>query len=187
MDALLNLLILYVIFMFFSSLFKKVNTPKRYRGQQTPPSSTSSGHAASSQTLSEDIQTKFKHYAEKVEQYLNQSPSSQQSSSRLSDQAGTQPPASSSSEAFAPSENLTLEATDKELEQILTPPPQRIAQDILSGSQRFPQKKKTKEAGRSKSLIGAFRHPRSVLQGIIMSEVLGPPLSKRDPRFQRKV
>lgn len=171
MDILFGLLFLYVIFMVFGALFKKVNSPKRDQNQEQG--------AASPQTLSDDLQTKFKEYAGKVEQYLNQSSSSRQSDSSGSDRFN--PP----QEPFPPVEeqaaNFTLESTDKELERLLTPDQQRI-----SRSQRSSQRKKTTETVRTESFTSVFRHPRTILQGIIMSEILGPPLSKRPRSSKRK-
>jgi hypothetical protein len=176
MDALLNLLFLYIIFMLFSSLFKKVNSPKRFQNQAQS--------AASPQTLSDDIQAIFKHYARKVEQYLNQTSPSTQSDSSRTDQFKT------SQKPFPPVEeqavHFTLESTDRELEHLITPDQQRLAQDMFSRPQRSPQPNKRKETLQSKSFTSAFRNPRTILHGIVISEILGPPLSKRPRSSKRK-
>lgn len=176
MDALLNLLFLYIIFMLFGSLFRKMNAPKRSQNQQTSP--------ASSQSLSDDIQAKFKQYAGKVEEFLTQMSPSQQSSSSQSERfKAPQEHFPSVEEQEA---HFTLETTDRELEHLLTPDSQRLAQDMFSRSQRSSRRKKTTEAVGAESLIEAFRHPRTILQGVIMSEILGPPLSKRTQKVERK-
>ena len=165
MNGLIHLLILYIIFTLFSLLFKKATPSKQAPKPQQP--STPVGN----------IQTKVGQYTRKMEQYLTQAAP-----------PGQRPPVAApqksapSSDRVEPPTELILPSADQELEQLLTLPPEDIAQNILPVSQQRPQISMTKTAARPESLLSVFAERRSVLQGIILSEILGPPLSKRSQR-----
>lgn len=172
MDALINLLILYIIFTLFSSLFRKTTSPKK------PPKQQKS--STQPQTPVEAIQTKIGQYAQKIEQYLTQTASSKQ-----------YPPSSVSSEEkepvpppyhAEPPAELILSSSDQELDQLLSLPAEDIAQNILPRSRPQPQRSMAKIPGQEESVLNLFTKRQSVLQGIILSEILGPPLSKRSQK-----
>ncbi len=172
MDALINLLILYIIFTLFSSLFRKTTSPKKPPKQQKP--------STQPQTPIQDIQTKIEQYTRKIEQYLTQTTSS-----------GQHPPSSMSTEEHAavlplhkvePSAELILPSSDQELEGLLSVPADERVQDFLP--RPYPQTR-ISMAGtteQAESVLNLFTKPQRVLQGIILSEILGPPLSKRSQR-----
>lgn len=171
MDGLIHLLILYIIFTLLSSLFKKATPPKQAPKPQQP--------STQPQTPVGNIQTKVGQYTRKIEQYLTQAAP-----------PGQYPPFAVTQEAVPSSESvksapeLILPSADQELAQLLTLPSEETAQNIPSRSQQQLQISMAKTAARSESLLSVFADRRSVLQGIVLSEILGPPVSKRSQRFR---
>lgn len=168
MDALINLLILYIIFTLFSSLFRKTTSPKK------PPKQQKS--STQPQTPVEAIQTKIGQYAQKIEQYLTQATPSEQPPFAATQESVP------SSDMVEPSTELILPPTDQELEQLFSLSPEDAAQNILPLSQQQTRVSMAKKTERAESLLNLFANRQSILQGIILSEILGPPLSKRSQK-----
>ncbi|GAK61597.1 hypothetical protein U27_01498 [Candidatus Vecturithrix granuli] len=169
MDALINLLILYIIFTLFSSLFRKTTSSKQAPKQQKP--------STQPQILVENIQTRVGQYTRKIEQYLTQAAPSEQPPPFAVTQESVPV-----SDRIEPATELILSSTDQELEQLLSLPPEDITQNILPLSQQQTRISMAKKTGQAESLLNLFTNRQSVLQGIILSEILGPPLSKRSQR-----
>ncbi|MDY0091397.1 MAG: hypothetical protein RBT80_01700 [Candidatus Vecturithrix sp.] len=173
MDALINLLILYIIFTLFSSLFRKTTSSKKPPKQQKP--------STQPQTPIQDIQTKIEQYTRKIEQYLTQTTSS-----------GQHPPSSMSAEEHAavlplhkaePSAELILpSSSDQELEELLSVPADERGQDFLPRPYSQTRISMAETTEQAESVLNLFTKRQRVLQGIILSEILGPPLSRRSQR-----
>jgi hypothetical protein len=160
MDALVNLLILYILFMVIGSLFRK--------HQQARKSAQSS--APQSESASSDWRARLGNYAGKIESYLRQQQSSAPAAS-----AEAPEPQETSQEArpldFSPPAELFS-------------PPRRPVRPSKPRQRRSPASKPpdTKRPDAQQSALLSLGNRYSVLHGIVLSEILGPPVSKRRGR-----
>ncbi len=171
MDGILNLVVLYIIYMVFSSVFKAMKS-KSPPAQQQRKKQTSKFQQSGGQ------------YAGKLEQYLEQQQAQPQTASQafVPERSSLQAP---SLDELLQAEALTSE--DTELEQILATPPTPVPQAAIPRYQaklRRSSKVKHRKAQQRSSLLAFDKH-RGYLQGIILSEILGPPVSKRNSRGKR--
>ena len=156
MNSLINLLILYIIFTLFSSLFKKATSSKQAPKPQKP--------SKQPHTPVEDIQTKIGQYAQKIEQYLTQAaPPGQRPPFSVTRESAPSP------DSVEPSTELVLPSADQELEQLLRLRPEDSAQTILPRSRQQTRISTAETLARSESVLNVFADRRSVLQGIILS------------------
>jgi hypothetical protein len=179
MNGLLNLLILYIIFMVFSSLFKKVQSKQASPQKQKTPSQRPKTLAEQSITQPKDLQQKYGRYNEKLEKYLDRQKGVQQQPERLAPKEERSPLL----EIEPQPEELLLASNDVELEHLLNGSPQQILQKKIARSSLHHRIPSTTHARPIPSLL-SFEKRRGYIQGIILSEILGPPVSKRPRKFK---
>ncbi|MBD3308527.1 hypothetical protein GF339_19025 [candidate division KSB3 bacterium] len=165
MEGLLVLIILYILFFLISSLFRKPAAPPSKA--KTPPQESS------------DLQTKIGDYTDKLSELFKQSEPEQKATSSPNQRT-----------ASLSREHLTDESSDPELETLLQRPADRLFQDIPRSRPQPPRSrrigKQPHEQPHPKQSLLAFDKRYGYLQGIIMTEILRPPLSKRPRRFGRE-
>ncbi len=161
MEGFITLIVLYIIFSMFSSFVKKGQAGKK------TTSTSKSGRQAS-----------VEEYVDKLEKFLTQSQRSKQQISK------TKPQLQRPKER---PEEQTFTSSDEELAQALSAPPvppplpgkQALEELVLSESQ-ITSAIET-DIHLKQSLL-SFDKRYGYIQGLIMSEILGPPVSKRRSR-----
>jgi hypothetical protein len=181
MEGLFILVILYIIFSLFSSVIRKGKSKSIPQQQAETPSSA--------QLKAEDL-------VEKLQGYFGQTKQPEQKAPRV--QAGTEGDSGSkekyqiiSREKLAGQQQPVFESTDTELDLVLQEPPEEEFQKRSAAVLRrltpppLPRKTPQLRPASPASLL-AFDKRRGYLQGIILSEILGPPVSqRRDRKFRR--
>ena len=160
-------MILYLIFMAFSSLLKQSKS-----GRKLPP--------ATEENFVKRAQATLKKYVDKFEEYLKQSQPSAQKITQPKPKPVQQQYKTFSQEIWEEQpEQQGFDSGDTELELVSgtpTPPPlpskQPLGELILSESQPT----------RPEQSFFSFDRHHDYIQGLIMSELLRPPVSKRRNR-----
>ena len=176
MNGLIGLLILYIIFSLVSSVVRKSKSGKKFPQQKN--------------TTPKDMQAKFEEYVGKLGEFFEQPKVTEQKPPKLKPKkvitvsSGERHEPLSRRELVDQQDQQTLASTDRELEFVLQGSTQRVLQDVsLSKPQRRPRVGKPHVPTETRQSLVAFNKRRSYIQGIILSEILGPPVSKR--RYRR--
>jgi hypothetical protein len=161
MNGLIQLLILYLIFMAIGSLVKrsKSRSGSQPKGKEPVP---------------QNLQAKLEGYFDKIEDYFREKKPSEISSQQL----------------LRKPERLTISQPQRlELYPEKTQPQERSLPELQLDLSSEPKQlneiqvaKVVKDVPYKPSSILSFDKRRGYLQGIILSEILGPPISKRRRR-----
>jgi hypothetical protein len=163
MNGWIILVILYIIFMMISSL-----AARKSRTRRVPPPLP---QQKEKENAPKDLQAKFEGYFEKIEEYFGE---------KKPPPLPQQQPQESKIFSVSPKKQQRLELYPEEI-QPESPSTRRLVQEEKSLPELqllHPSEFKV----RKPSSILSFEKSRGYIQGIILSEILGPPLSKRPRR-----
>lgn len=176
MDSLIFLIVLYIIFSFISSLLGKKKLGERTSQTQK-------------KLPSKDIQASLKKYVAKLEKFLKQPQRAQQKLVKAQPEKVVS--SSQEQDTILSRERLLeqvgkaeeiLTSTDAELETALSvPSPPSLPTFHLPKSK--PPRHKKPDIQPKQSLLSIDKR-RGYIQALIMSEILGPPVSKRNQRLK---
>lgn len=171
MDRIFLILILYIIFGVIGPLIKRMQRQRQQLSQKTPPKPVP-GERTPQQTGTQQTGTQVEKHYNRLQEVFQQKPSQKvpAPSRRQESKLLSIPPKS------VPQEKTALE---------LFPPPLPAKPRVSPSYERPVSRRKHPPAPSppKKSLLDIDRR-RGYMQGIIMAEILGPPVSKR-PRPKR--
>jgi hypothetical protein len=160
-DGWIFLVILYIIFMVFSALVRKSKLRK------TTPS-------RKKEASQKNLQATFESYVDKIEDYL---------SAKQPPPLPQQP--SQTSKILSVSKQPQRRELYPETTQPETSPVRRLVQEEIPLPElQLPSSPKSEAAPKTSTIFSFDKH-RSYIQGIIMAELLGPPVSKKRRREPR--
>jgi len=167
MDRIFLILILYIIFGVIGPLIKRMQRQQQQLSRKTPPTPVS-GENAPQQAETQQAGTQVEKYYNRLQEAFQQKPAQK-------------PPAPSHQQESKllsiPPKSATQEKEETALE--LFPPPLPAKPRVSPAYERpVSRRPLTPPASPKKSLLSIDRQ-RGYMQGIIMAEILGPPVSKR--------